>query len=369
MVPLLRIARLHDDSSNFAGSFVGETVPEEFALSMQCLEPSRRLAPLVHRSLLEAGILDRLPIEVADAVISASHAVATQQMIWRYHLSLVCKFFSRRDIPVIVLKGGAYAGTLYSTDCPRGSSDLDILVPPEQFTEACQALQSLLGWFPLEDAGRVHFNAAFYEKTFFHPKGDRPHLDVHRGLTYPFLFEIDTLQLWHNSRPHPSFADPKIRMLDAEDSLLHLAVHAFRDLNFCTHNLLDAHYIFTKWAPDTTLLISRARSWGADKVLSVLLCNCREVLDTPVPADLLQRLELGRIRRSIARHILAAPAASASGTDHIGYQRLRQILAQALFSRSVVRAVRFQLHFLLLQIKDALERSRRTNRRTPLTER
>ena len=148
-----------------------------------------------------------------------------------------------------------------------------------------------------------------------------------------------------------------MRILSPEDTLLHLAVHAFRDLDFCTHNILDAHEVWHQWQPDPELLVEHAGRWGAKKVLFYLLFNCRAIMDTPVPDALLDTLKPSQTANGLNAMILDSSTVQAAENLSIKY-RFIQLISQTTFPDILSRGVRFQAYYAGLRFKDLLTASR-----------
>ncbi len=201
---------------------------------------------------------------------------------------------------------------------------------------------------------RTATHDTLFERMFTPKDRPAPYVEVHRGLTNPHIFTIDEQTLWNASLEHPGYSNERVRILSPEDTLLHLATHAFRDLNFCSHNLLDVHEIICQQEIDTDLLCERARAWGATRVLYYLLHNAKVLMHTPVPPELLSRLEPGRITNRINKKILQSSSLQDSSKTP-GY-RLTQLAAQMAFPDKLSNAVKFQTHYAATRIRDLFSR-------------
>jgi hypothetical protein len=239
-------------------------------------------------SELARGVLDRVRLE---AVARAFH-----QRRW---LTEVLGDLDRRGIACVLLKGAAFHGTLYPDDSPRLGGDIDLLVRTSDFDLAFEVLGGRARPAgPRRDRRTSH--AAGYEQQLMTDGPFAVLVELHRALTIPHVFAIDTDELIERSVPHPAY-EIGARMLDPEDTLLHLAVHAFRHLRLETHALLDAHEAFTIWRPSPTELERRATAWGAGTALYLLLDAARDLVGTPVSRDLLERLDPGAARERLCR--------------------------------------------------------------------
>ena len=180
------------------------------------------------------------------------------------------------------------------------------------------------------DHTRMATHATLFERVFSARNTGGPIVEIHRGLTNPYLFKIKEIDLWNESTKHPAFESDYVRILSPEDTLLHLAVHAFRDLDFCAHNLLDAHEIWCQWNPQPDLLFVRAKQWKAKKVLYYLLFNCKAIMQTPIQETLLEKLKPSSYNDNINRRLLISILSTTTLNNTITF-RARQLVSQITF--------------------------------------
>jgi hypothetical protein len=124
-------------------------------------------------------------------------------------------------------------------------------------------------------------------------------------------------------------------------------------LNFCAHNLLDAHEVWCQWKPEPDLLLETAEQWGAAKALYYLLQNTRTIMNTPIPEALLTSLQPGHFYDKINKKILHSATGEARSNQHFPY-RLTQLLSQLTFTDHPSQALKFQADYLQTRIKDWL---------------
>jgi len=299
-----------------------KTTTESLNLSLETLNPSLRpLLPLIYYNGGQAGLRNSL-----------TH--------------------TKEKIPVILLKGAAFAGTIYPSNAPRVGVDIDILVTEEKFEAACEHLCKSMNPLLLSSE-RVATHDSLFERVFTPQDDHGPTVEIHRGLTNPSIFNINEQSLWAASKKHPAYNSELIRILSPEDTLLHLAVHAFRDLDFCTHNILDAHEIWCQWKPDPKILGLNAKHWGAKKVLYYLLANCKTIMGTPVPDTLLQSLQPTSLVNRLNKKILQSRIVEREKNNSWRY-RLIQLLSQITFPDRVIRGIKFQTDYARTRLADWL---------------
>lgn len=308
------------------------------------------LLPLIYYNTARAGLRSRLSPELTATLKNGTMRLIAQDMANRRWLLRNLEAFEQANIPVILLKGAAFAGTLYPDNTPRLGIDLDLLVTGDCFDDACAILGRTMNPVLLSDK-RLATHDTLFERVFTPRDGVTPTVELHRDLTNPSIFHINQQRLWESSRRHPAYNSESVRMLSPEDTLLHLAVHAFRDLDFCNHNILDAHEAWCQWHPDPERLADRAAQWGARKALFYLLATCQAVMGTPVSDTLLDSLKPSWICDRINRKILQSPVLSTPDRITLRY-RLLQLMSQITFPDRLLRGIRFQLSYARLRVHD-----------------
>ncbi len=321
--------------------------------SLAELQACRAFLPLIYAATGRYGLRAQLPPAILQFLREQSLRLMAAEMSHRQWLLTHLGRFAEEGIPVILLKGAAFSGTIYADNAPRVGVDLDILVRKENFDSACELLGETM--YPVvlaEDRAATH--ALLFERVFLAKDGLGPTVELHRQLTNPHIFTIDQSSLWAASRRHPRFNSEQVRILAPEDTLLHLAVHAGRDLDFCTHNLLDAHEIWCQWRPDPDQLCRRAAAWGAKTVLWFLLTKGREVMATPVPEALLDNLRPHRMSEALNRRILEGLVAKSERQPAAPAFRCRQLLSQLTLPDRPGCGLRFQLFYAKTRLEDWL---------------
>src|SRR5215212_5005351 len=98
------------------------------------------VAPLVYSALKKCNLLNRAPQNAIETLrLGYLRASVSNNLVFQ-ELSNRVERFERENIPVIVLKGGALAVTIYDDAALRPMGDLDLLIPKESVARARQAL-------------------------------------------------------------------------------------------------------------------------------------------------------------------------------------------------------------------------------------
>ena len=296
------------------------------------------------------NLFDDLAEESKNILKKHSTSIAASEMLTKQWLNKSLDNLNQNNISVILLKSEAFSGSLYSVNTPRPGSDIDILVTEENFEKSCHLLSQYMAPL-LIDQDRTATHNTLFERVFRPKQGIGPTIEIHKGLTTPLIFNINEIALWQQSIKHPNYDDELVRILSPEHTLLHLAVHAFRDLDFCNHNLIDTHEVISQWQPKPEILISQANIWGAKKVLYCLLQNCKAVLGTNIPNSLLKELRPAPIIDSQNRKILQSITRQDSIEKGTKY-RLQQLLSQVTFPDKLSNSLNFQRNYFRVRIKD-----------------
>lgn len=249
--------------------------------------------------LEEYDLLEAVPPEarahLSWAVISAaSHARGA-----RHEVAHIAAALEDTGLPLILLKGGAYA--MAGLDAGRGRlfSDIDILVPKDDIDEVEGALM-LHGWVS------THHDAydQRYYREWMHEIPPMVHMrrgnaiDVHHAILPETAFaRPDPALLRAAAVPVPG--RPGLWMLAPPDMFLHSAVHLFAGGEFehGLRDLFDLHRLASQFGAEPGFwdaLPARARALGLERPLFYALRYSGRLLGTVVPETTLALAEAGR---------------------------------------------------------------------------
>lgn len=252
--------------------------------------------------LQDAGLQDAVPAAPRAhldwaCTVGASHARGVRHEVWQIAAAL-----DGLALPLILLKGGAYA--LAGLDAGRGRvfSDIDILVPKERIDDVEAALM-LQGW-----VGTHHdaYDQRYY-REWMHELPPMTHIqrgntiDVHHAiLPETAAVRPDPARLRAAAVPVPGHAD--LWMLAPHDMFLHSAVHLFSDGEFGhgLRDLFDLHRLACQFgagpggADFWSGLAPRAVELELARPLFYALRYLGRLLGTTVPAATLAAADAGR---------------------------------------------------------------------------
>ena len=253
------------------------------------------LTASLHDLAERARVLDAVPraprrhLEWAAALLRR-HRAGVQWEVARIRAAL-----AGLDMPLILLKGAAYAVCGLAASRGRLFSDIDLLVPRERIGEVEPALM-LAGWMS-------HHHDAYdqrYYRVWMHEIPPMQH--VQRGSVIDVHHAI--LPLTAAAHPDPALlraaavAVPgleRVQVLAPADMVIHSATHLFYDGEFDKglRDLFDLHRLLAEFGARPGFwdaLVPRARQLELARPLFYALRYAARVLGSAVPDDVLAAL-------------------------------------------------------------------------------
>jgi hypothetical protein len=197
------------------------------------------------------------------------------------------------NVPVIGLKGIFLLENVYNNIAARPLGDIDILVRKKDLQTAIRILKTLgytmETYFSLQDQNTdVKHIPPMKNK-------DGLSIEIHWTiLSEDEPFKIDTGGLWDRALS-VKIADVDVLALSPEDLVLHLSIHfayqhhlslGLRGLN----DIAEVLHYYEKHL-DWGAIEKRSQKWGVDKVIWLALSLAEELLDAPVPSEVLFHLK------------------------------------------------------------------------------
>ena len=206
------------------------------------------MAPLFHHHLKAAGLLTRVPPELAAAMAELARHTALRNRVLEHHLGRLARGFGAAGIPLIALKGADLMLTTYAAPGLRILRDLDLLVP-RAHVDAAEAQLRALDFHPAVEMARDWFDAHHHHGVEWRSADGLAHVELHWALARPSdPFALDEAALFERARPlalrgeaRRVDAAPLLRLAPL-DNLEFLAVHFFRHLtaaDWALHSLAD----------------------------------------------------------------------------------------------------------------------------------
>ena len=276
------------------------------------LARQHRLLPLLARHL-EAAPPGAVPGPVQALLRTARHAAALREQVLTRELTALLALLAAQGIPALPYKGPAFAAQAYGDAALRPCSDLDLLVRPADVLRV-KALLIARGYLsqhcfagPAEEAAHLRTDC---EYNFVRPS-DRMLVEVHwrlRPQSFPFPLDVETL--W-NRRETLALPNASVPTLPLADYLILLCVHGAKHRWERLLWVCDiAQIVRADPALPWTAITRQAETLGCRRVLSLGLLLARDLLEAPVPADVLAETPpaVARLAAQV-RQTYAAPEA------------------------------------------------------------
>lgn len=227
-----------------------------------------RLTPLVAarlRTVPERMLADNPAFRqiLADQAAAVSQALRQMRV-----LAFLMRDFSAAKIRALSLKGPMLAIKLYGDPTMRDSRDLDILVAPEDLTQACARLEAM-GFTEMID----NFHKTPHRRAAQSHGGEEMHkvyildgicVELHWRLTFRYAQDFESL--WVRRCPRMLLGEA-INCLEPTDELIYLichgAGHGFSRLRW----LMDLYECLRPQDTDLTALYERMRELGVAPLL------------------------------------------------------------------------------------------------------
>lgn len=205
-------------------------------------------------------------------------------------------------------KGPALAASLYGDVALREYCDLDILIRREDVRRAIEVL--LAGGYrtdlPTRPADRAAYLRARHELHFITLDGSL--IEIHQTFLAPFFcFPLDDESLWRRLE-RKSFCGREILALAPEDLLLVLCAHGTKHRWARLAWICDVARLLVVSGSelDWSVIMSRAESLGATRMVLLGLVLAGRLLGAPVPAAILARAEGDVSVNQLARKVEAS---------------------------------------------------------------
>lgn len=302
--------------------------------------------PLILRSALSHGVGPYLWWELREAHIDAAILEPLKWAFWqnaaralRYELAQanVQAALADAHIPLLWLKGGALAHTVYPKSSLRPMADLDLLVPYERREFALEAVQGLGYDFVVPQSSIQPLNEdGIYQKLTHHYvlSSDGVLLELHYHLLRKDKVILSPQQMEWMWCQTETFAvgDNLYSTLKPEAHLLYLAAHAILQHGEYQSNLkqyLDLHLLIQRSPLDWNLVLQQAVTFKWTYAVERALTLAIQFFDTPVPKSILRKM---KDFRPEDEEVLYAIHLRDKGER---WERMRRTLAYLSFSEKI----------------------------------
>lgn len=204
----------------------------------------------------------------------------------------------------VLLKGALFAERFYPRPETRTSTDIDLLVDPDNLDASAAALQNA-GYEPLQSAREGWFRDNHHHLHLGHPHALplELHFHAHRG----FGRILPSRPLLARSRSSEEHRFQALSLLAPEDELVYLAVHAASHRFARLGWLYDCKLLLETMSDEEILIAAaRAKEWGYTRPLALAARLLRKLF--AVDAKRLAPLDLlGRFSTALLDGITSEP--------------------------------------------------------------
>lgn len=248
---------------------------------------------------------------VREELDSEYKALVALEMLRRQEAQGLLRKFSEAGIDAILLKGTALAYGLYREPALRTRTDTDLLIAPAAKDKAFALLQAQGYASPNGISGEYVSTQKLFMKR---DQGVQHAIDLHWQISNAQVFaqQFSFDELWRSAFEVPALGMGARRLSDVDaliHACLHRAAHArYGDQDrlqwFYDMHLLAAEMDRTQW----DAFSERARQKGMAAICTDALQRCVRLLQSQIPADVIQAL--GNVR---GEYELSAPLLTAGG--------------------------------------------------------
>ena len=286
------------------------------------LAARHRVMPLLYRSLRRAPS-HAVPEPVLTQIEAQVRAAAGHTLLLTGELLRLLKRFEAQGIPAIPWKGPALAVCLYGDLALRQFDDLDILLHQEDLP-AAKTLLLCLGYQPLyplltRRQERIYLRDKYHD-NFTLARGDtRISVELHWDIMPENSpFRAGFKGIWERCEPL-SLASATVATLSPEDLLLFLCVHGARHSWLRLQWLCDVAQLVRRHATmDWGKVMEQAKTSSGQQMLFLGLFLANDILGTPIPRELEQKIEHDPLTERLAGLVKCKPGCACRIASHIG---------------------------------------------------
>ncbi len=269
------------------------------------------VGPLLYANLREASLDSMVPKQIVDRLQKAYLGSVARSLLDQREIEYLLKTFNREGIPVIALKGGVLAQTLYADPALRPMGDLDLLIRQADIVRVKPFLLAAGYQISPDPFGRsASFRWRFLKGMPFR-KEDRVslELDLHWHLVffdwYRDVVRVDVDGFWQRAVPI-DIAGQCTLQLCPEDTILHLCAHMA--INHKYQGLLryvDLARALRVYKLNWEHVVERAVQFRIKFATYFALRFCGELLGISVPVEAMRDLCPPRYRMAVMERIVS----------------------------------------------------------------
>lgn len=316
--PVLLISFLRDCDEKTLKNIDVDSYPWELLIRQ-----SRRanLISRIAQLLLEAEVLSNIPIQPRQHFLNALCLAKANARATTWEVRDLYRVLRQKNIDFVLLKGAAYAWSENSASKGRLFGDVDILVHRSSIVEAETTLVHS-GWMgtTLDSYDQRYFRQWMHEIPPLQHLKRQTTLDLHHSIIAPVCHpNFSAEDLWQQVIPVKDM--PGLFVLSNIDMILHSATHLFHEGEFeqGLRDLSDLDLMIREYITSDDLwdsLLKRAVELGFETPLHYALSYTQQILHTPIPKAILERVKKERGRSYLPSRLLDMLFLAALAPDH-----------------------------------------------------
>jgi hypothetical protein len=265
------------------------------------------VTPLLGRQLqaLPAGTV---PSPVLDRLKDACRANTIGCLFLTAELTKIFDLFHLRGIQAIAYKGPALAVQAYGDMTLRQFEDLDIIVGQSDLPKANEVMLGL-GYRPRFEwivSSGVPSSVIPGEYNYRDEKR-RILVELHTELTLRHFPEVPDLEDFAKRLTFVRLNEREIPTFSVEDALIVLSLHGTKDFWERFSWIADISELIQGYPSlDWSATIERAKALRSERMLHVALLLAKNLMQTPLPNEILVRLKADRTANDLASEVCAA---------------------------------------------------------------
>lgn len=258
------------------------------------------LMPLLYWNLKKIGSA-AIPQPYLQQLQTRFEQNAQQNLLLTQELVRLLKQFEQQSITALPFKGPLLAATVYGNLALRHITDLDILVPEKEFSQAIALLQT--GGYELRID--VPWESHLTRQNGFY------NVDLHSSIAPRHLsYSLSLQEVWQSTAP-VLFGGITVASLEPEMQLFMLCLHGTKDRWAHLNRVVDVAQLIQTQPLNWEELIAWANAKGWRRLIGIGLHLANDLLQTELPDTVQQWLQSESASGTIADQIkqqLFAPA-------------------------------------------------------------
>ena len=249
------------------------------------------VAPVLYHTLKPLYAELKISEAVWEKLRSIYYSSVVRNMRLYRELLKVVELLNSQGTPVILLKGGHLAETVYGNIALRPMADVDLLAREEDLPRVHRALIEQ-GYSTADGQLSCQLHLAPYIKE----KGQV--IEVHFSITRPPVSERFAIAtLWERVHKY-SYQGVEVLTLGPEDLMLHICTHTCLDHSFDNGIMPYLDILHTVEHYEDSLsweqLWERAGEWGIERTVYLMLSLTEKMLGLVVPEEIKAKMDTDR---------------------------------------------------------------------------